>query len=67
MKAGSLAISIDKKADRREPMREALGNAALEGIKPRPEAMADLREVVAGTLSTEQFRQRVKARYGVQR
>lgn len=66
MKATLRTTSIDGKADRRKHLRDALGNAALERIKPRPEAMVDLQEVVAGTLSTEQFRQRVKARYGIQ-
>ena len=66
MKARLRTISSDGTADRRKHLRDALGNAALEGIKPRPQAMADLREVVGGTLSAEQYRQRVKARYGVQ-
>ncbi len=64
MKARS--ISTHGTTDRRKHLRDALGNAALEGIAPRPQAVANLREVVAGTLSTEQYRQRVKARYGVQ-
>ena len=67
MEASLRTISIDGTDDRREHLRDALGNAALEGIKPRPEAMVDLREVVGGTLSTEQYRQRVKARYEIQR
>lgn len=67
MKARLRTISSDGTADRRKHLRDALGNAALEGIKPQPQAMADLQEVVGGTLSPEQYRQRVKARYGVQR
>lgn len=66
MKAGQRSISHAGTTDRRKHLRDALGNAALEGIKPRPQAMADLHEVVGGTLSTEQYRQRVKARYGIQ-
>ncbi len=50
----------------REHLRDALGNAALEGIKPRAQALADLKAVVRGNLTTEQYRQRVKTRYGVQ-
>jgi hypothetical protein len=54
------------KAVRLKYLRAALGNAALEGIAPRPQAVADLKEVVNGTMTAEQYRQRVKARYGVQ-
>ncbi len=66
MKAGARSISTDGTTDRRRHLRDALGNAALEGIKPRPQAMADLQKVVGGILSPEQYRQRVKARYGIQ-
>ena len=66
MKSHRRSVSIDGTTDRRNHLRDALGNAALEGIKPRPQAMADLEKVVGGSLSTEQYRQRVKARYGVQ-
>lgn len=52
---------------RREHLRDALGNAALEGIKPRPQALADLKAVVGGNLTADQYRQRVKTRYGLQR
>jgi Antitoxin VbhA len=50
----------------RDRLRDALGNAALEGIKPKTQAMKDLKSVINGTLTAEQYRQRVKARYGVQ-
>ncbi len=66
MKTSLRTVSIDVKTERRKHLRDALGNAALEGIKPRAQAMEDLQEVVGGTLSTEQYRQRVKARYGLQ-
>jgi Antitoxin VbhA len=66
MKASARSISTDGTTDRRKHLRDALGNAALEGIKPRPEAMADLQKMVGGTLSPEECRQRVKARYGIQ-
>ena len=66
MKARPRSVSIDGVTARRNHLRDALGNAALEGIKPRPPAMADLEKVISGSLSTEQYRQRVKARYGVQ-
>ena len=48
-----------------EQLRDALGNAALEGIELCPEALNDLGEVVAGRLTSEQYRERVKARYGI--
>lgn len=51
---------------RQKRLRGALGNAALEGIKPRSQALADLQAVIGGTLTHEQYRQRVKQRYGVQ-
>ncbi len=66
MNARSRSLSIVRSTDRSKHLRDALGNAALEGIKPRAQAMADLQEVVGGTLTAEQYRQRVKARYGVQ-
>jgi hypothetical protein len=66
MKVRTRSISARETGNRSTRLRDALGNAALEGIKPGPEAVADLREVVAGTLSAEQYRQRVKARYAVQ-
>ncbi len=66
MKVDARSISTDGTTDRRKHLRDALGNAALEGIKPSPQAMADLQEVVRGTLTKEQCRQRVKARYGIQ-
>jgi hypothetical protein len=55
MKGGLRTISIEEMADRRNHLRDALGNAALEGIKPQPQAMADLQKVIGGTLSTEQY------------
>ena len=68
MKARSRSISASTVgfAARRKHLRDALGNAALEGIKPRPQALADLNAVAEGTLTPEEYRQRVKARYGVQ-
>lgn len=65
-RAHSTSISIVGPSLRRKHLRDALGNAALEGIKPRPQALADLKAVADGTLTTEQYRQRVKARYGIQ-
>lgn len=67
MKARARSTSIPPVsiAVRRKHMRIALGNAALEGIKPRPQALADLKAVTRGTLTTEQYRKRVKERYGV--
>ena len=65
-RARSTSASTVGPAVRRKHLRDALGNAALEGIKPRPQALADLKAVAGGTLTTEQYRQRVKARYGVQ-
>lgn len=55
------------KAIKPSHLRDALGNAALEGIELRPQAVEDLEAVVAGTLTADQYRQRVKAQYGVQR
>ena len=66
MKVCACPISIDGTVARSKHLRDALGNAALEGIKPSPQAMADLQEVVRGTLTKEQCRQRVKAKYGIQ-
>lgn len=68
MKARTRATSVstDGEAVRRKHLRDALGNAALEGIEPRPQAMADLKAVIGGTLTADQYRQRVKARYGIQ-
>ena len=67
MKAGArpISVSAEGKASRRVHLRDALGNAALEGIAPRPHALADLKAVVDGTMTADQYRQRVKARYGV--
>lgn len=65
-RAQSITPSIDRIAVRREHLRDALGNAALEGITPGPQAMADLKAVADGTLTANQCRLRVKARYGVQ-
>lgn len=42
----------------------ALGNAALEGLHPSPETLADLQKVVAGELTGEEYLQRLKARHG---
>jgi hypothetical protein len=68
MKAGArpISVSAEVKAARRKHLRDALGNAALEGIEPRPQALAEMKAVVDGTLTADQYRQRVKARYGVQ-
>lgn len=52
---------------RPEHLRDALGNAALEDIRPRPQALADLNAVIGGNLTPDQYRQRVKTRYGLQR
>lgn len=52
--------------DRSKYLRDALGNAALEGITPGPQAMADLNAVASGTLTADEYRLRVKARYGIQ-
>jgi mannitol-specific phosphotransferase system IIBC component len=60
------SVSADGMTAGLKHLRDAVGNAALEGIKPRPQALADLKAVVDGTLTADQYRQRVKARYGVQ-
>ncbi|WP_367873577.1 antitoxin VbhA family protein [Luteolibacter sp. Populi] len=65
-RARSISVSTVGPAARHKHLRDALGNAALEGIKPGPQALADLKAVADGTLTPEQYRQRVKARYGVQ-
>jgi hypothetical protein len=65
-RARTLRVSAPDPATRRDHLRNALGNAALEGIKPPPQAIADLQAVAGGTLTAEQYRQRVKARYGIQ-
>jgi hypothetical protein len=66
MKEEVCTVETAGKAERFKHLEDALGNAALEGIKPRPQALADLEAVAGGTLTAEQCRQRVKARYGVQ-
>ena len=48
-----------------ECLRDALGNAALEGQTPQPEDLADLEEVIAGRMSGEDYLARIKARYVV--
>lgn len=48
-----------------EQLRDALGNAALECIELCPDAINDLGEVVEGRMTAEQYRERVKARYGI--
>lgn len=52
--------------DRQKHLRRALGSAALEGVTPRPQALADLQAVAGGTMTNDQYRQRVKQRYGIQ-
>lgn len=66
MKASARSDSQTVSSDRRKHLRSALGNAALEGIIPRPQALADLHAVVVGKLTHEEYRQRVKQRYGIQ-
>jgi Antitoxin VbhA len=52
-------------AFRREHLEEALANAALEGLHPTPEALADLEKVADGLLTTEEYFKQLNARYGV--
>ena len=47
-----------------EHLREALAHAALEGLQPTPEGMADLEAVSLGLLDEQAFLARLKARYG---
>ena len=64
-RAKSITPSIDRIAVRREHLRDALGNAALEGIIPDHQAMADLNAVVDEAMTADEYRMRVKAKYGV--
>ena len=49
----------------REHLRDALGNAALEGLHPDSADLADLEKVIAGDLIGSQYLDRIKARYVV--
>ena len=49
----------------REYLRDALGNAALEGLRPESADLADLEKVIDGDLSGSQYLDRIKARYVV--
>ncbi len=46
-------------------LEHALGQLALEGLRPSSEALADMQQVVAGKMTREQYGARVKMRYGV--
>lgn len=48
----------------REGLRQALGNAALEGLYPDTETLADLEAMTLGKLTSDDYRERLKARYG---
>ena len=42
----------------------AIANAALEGLRPDEEALADLELLAGGELTGEEYRSRLHARYG---
>ena len=50
---------------RHEHLRDALGNAALEGLQPQSVDLADLEKVIDGALTGSQYLDRIKARYVV--
>lgn len=50
---------------RREHLRDALGNAALEALHPESADLADLEKVIDGALTGSQYLDRIKARYAV--
>lgn len=47
-----------------EHLEEALAQAALEGLKPSPEALLALKAVAEGALSGEAYLDQMKLRYG---
>jgi Antitoxin VbhA len=49
----------------RECLRNALGNSALEGLRPDPVDLSDLERVMDGELSGSEYLDRIKARYAV--
>jgi len=48
----------------REALEAAVANAALEGLRPDEDTMADLELLAAGKLTGEEYRSRLHARYG---
>lgn len=48
----------------RDGLRQSLANAALEGRFPDVETLADLEAMADGKLSGDEYRERLKARYG---
>ena len=48
----------------RNALRQSLANAALEGIFPDTETLADLEAMANGKLSGDEYRERLKARFG---
>lgn len=47
-----------------ESLRQAPGNAVLEGLYPDSETLADLETMTLGKLTGDDYRKRLKARYG---
>lgn len=63
--AAKLDTPLSAPGFRREHLRDALGNAALEGLHPEAADLADLEKVIDGGLSGSQYLDRIKARYAV--
>ena len=48
----------------RDSLRQSLANAALEGLFPDTETLADLEAMADGKLSGDEYRKRLEARWG---
>lgn len=48
----------------REGLESAIANAALEGLRPDADTVADLELLAGGKLTGEEYRERLNARYG---
>lgn len=50
-------------AERREAVDEALASVRLEGLEPSPEGLRMFGAVAAGTMTTDEMREQILARY----
>ncbi len=65
MKAATEITHKDETARRKEHVRNAISNSALEGMKPSPATRADMEEYIQGKITPEEGIKRLEARHAI--
>ena len=65
MKTTTETTHKDETTRRKEHVKNAISNSALEGLKPSPATRADMEEYIQGKITPEEGIKRLKARHAI--